>query len=88
MEDGKQVEESYCMLVHHAFQFHNACEPETFFAVALEKRVYRLKYIPVFSLKEPNTLAINIQLSPEGEVSSGGCIPRREASRYISTALH
>ena len=30
----------------------------------------------------------NIQLSPEGEVNSGGCIPRREASRYISTALH
>ena len=26
-----------------------------------------------------------IQLSPEGEVNSGGYIPRREASRYIST---
>ena len=30
----------------------------------------------------------NIQLFPEGEVNSGGYIPRREASRYISTALH
>ena len=30
----------------------------------------------------------NIQLSPEGEVNSGGYIPRRKASRYISTALH
>ena len=30
----------------------------------------------------------NIQLSPEGEVNSGGYIPRREASRNISTALH
>ena len=30
----------------------------------------------------------NIQLSPEGEVNSGGYISRREASRYISTALH
>ena len=30
----------------------------------------------------------NIQLSPEGEVNSGGYIPRREASRYISTARH
>ena len=30
----------------------------------------------------------NIQLSPEGEVNSGGYIPRREASRYIFTALH
>ena len=30
----------------------------------------------------------NKQLSPEGEVNSGGYIPRREASRYISTALH
>ena len=29
-----------------------------------------------------------IQLSPEGEVNSGGYIPRREASRDISTALH
>ena len=28
----------------------------------------------------------NIQLSPEGEVNSGGYIPRREASRYISMA--
>ena len=30
----------------------------------------------------------NIQLFPEGEVNSGGYIPRREASRYISTAFH
>ena len=29
-----------------------------------------------------------IQLSPEGEVNSGGYIPRREASRSVSTALH
>ena len=29
-----------------------------------------------------------IQLFPEGEVNSGGYIMRREASRYISTALH
>ena len=28
-----------------------------------------------------------IQLSPEEEVNIGGYIPRREASRYISTAL-
>ena len=27
----------------------------------------------------------DIQLSPEGEVNSGGYIPRREASRHIST---
>ena len=31
----------------------------------------------------------SIQLSPEGEVNSGGMdIPRREASRYISSAVH
>ena len=30
----------------------------------------------------------SIQLSPEGEVNSGVYIPRREASRYISTAIH
>ena len=29
-----------------------------------------------------------IQLSPEGEVNSGGYIPRREASRYISCLLY
>ena len=29
-----------------------------------------------------------IQLSPSGSVNSGGYIPRRKASRYISTALH
>ena len=29
-----------------------------------------------------------IQLSLEGAVNSSGYIPRREASRYISTALH
>ena len=29
-----------------------------------------------------------IQLSPEEEVSSDGYVTRREASRYISTALH
>ena len=30
----------------------------------------------------------SIQLSPEGEMNSGAYIPRREVSRYISTALH
>ena len=29
-----------------------------------------------------------IQLSSEGEVNSGGYIPRSEASRYTSTARH
>ena len=29
-----------------------------------------------------------LQLFPEGEVNSGGYIPRREALRFISTALH
>ena len=28
------------------------------------------------------------QLSPSGEVDSGGYIPRRFASRYISTTIH
>ena len=30
----------------------------------------------------------NIQLCPIREVNSGGYIPRREASRQISTTLH
>ena len=37
---------------------------------------------------EANAREYIIQLSPEGEVNSGGYIPRREASRYISTVLH
>ena len=44
------------------------------------------KYKP-FCFLETTSMHI-IQLSPEGEVNSGGYIPRREASRYISTALH
>ena len=44
--------------------------------VTLSFRVCKFKFV------------IIIQLSPEGEVNSGGYIPRREASRYISTALH
>ena len=41
-------------------------------------------YLDILILYNTN----NIQLSPEGEVNSGGYIPRREASRYISPALH
>ena len=33
-------------------------------------------------------ITYNIQLSLEGEVNNGRNIPGREASRYISTALH
>ena len=40
------------------------------------------------TLAKTRLLSDIIQLSPEGEVNSGGYIPRREASRYISTALH
>ena len=50
-----------------------------------------LKVIKMFSIAQKQKvgeMVINIQLSPEGEVNSGGYIPRREASRYISTALH
>lgn len=36
--------------------------------------------------KESVSLHNSIQLSREGEVNSGECIPRREALRYISTA--
>ena len=45
------------------------------------------KIIPLNTNDNDNNNS-NIQLSPEGEVNSGGYIPRREASRYISTALH
>ena len=38
-----------------------------------------------FGDHDPRTCSI--QLSPEGEVNSGGYIPRREASRYISTTI-
>ena len=35
----------------------------------------------------PKTMNI-IQLSPKGEMNSGGYTPRREVSRYISSAVH
>lgn len=40
MGDGKQGEESDCML---AFQVHNSCKSEIIFAVVVEKRANRLK---------------------------------------------
>ena len=40
------------------------------------------------SSKKLDVPLFNIQLSPVGEVNSAGYIPRRKASRYISTALH
>ena len=41
-------------------------------------------------LKHTYNIIYIIQLSPKGEVNSGGysIIPGREASRYISTTLH
>ena len=44
--------------------------------------------ITMLVLLGPGIYSNNIQLFPEGEVNSGGYIPRCEASRYISTALH
>ena len=41
-------------------------------------------FFPIWPIEQLNSR----QLSPEGEVNSGGYIPRREAWRYISTALH
>ena len=36
----------------------------------------------------PSDLVNTKQLSPSGSVKSGGYIPRRFASRYISTTIH
>ena len=67
----------------HRFNFQ--VEKHRFFSPNIsELPVYlapRLKYLI-------NKNCNNIQLFLEGEVNSGGYIPRREASRYISTALH
>ena len=41
------------------FNFIMPLSQKQFFAVALEKRVYRLKYIPVIGFEELNKLAIN-----------------------------
>ena len=35
-----------------------------------------------------NTITCTIQQSPKGEVNSGVYIPRHEALRYISSAMH
>ena len=70
---------------------------DAFYTLVRKKRLFYglglityLKWL-AFSKGLKNLLPIgndNIQLPPEGEVNSGGYIPRREASRYISTALH
>ena len=39
----------------------------------------------IFSLPFPLNI---IQLSPKGEVNSGGYIPRHKVSTYISSAVH
>lgn len=44
---------------------------------------------PTVPLKGGNIDVYNVQLSAEGEVYSGGNIPRSEASRYtVSSAVH
>ena len=56
-----------------------------------QRRLRRNTWECKYDTREKNlsaVLANSIQLSLEGEVNSGGYIPRREASRYISTALH
>ena len=72
-----------------------------FLIVVLQAVVYSLLLLFIHPRPEPRTQSLIetvmstlvlvvyiIQLSPEGEVNSGGYIPRREASRYISIALH
>ena len=50
---------------------------------------YMVKHGSMWAYHWPGRTQSNIiQLSPQGEVNSGGYIPRREASRFISTALH
>ena len=39
-------------------------------------------------MNDDNETDNSIQLSPKGEVNSGGHIPKREVSRYISTTIH
>ena len=56
--------------------------------IELKQRLKTEKINVEWVIKGKDSIGNNIQLSHEGEVNSGGCIPRREASRYISTALH
>ena len=56
--------------------------------ILIYRIVNRLSMFMLISNIDFSYLIYIIQLSPEGEVNSGGYIPRREASRYISTALH
>ena len=58
--------------------------------VSLDKTKYS-SFIGLFGwwwINVNTSHGISIQLSPDGEVNSGGYIPRCEASRYISTAVH
>ena len=65
-----------------------ACRDEL--VVYVFSPIYSLLYFYVLStVLQTSSFTLNIiKLFPEGEVNSGGYIPRREASRYISTALH
>ena len=86
-EEQKKI--AYCIAGYNILRVHKlegSYEPPVY--RSLQCRNQQLSQPPIlivlFSLLRYN----NIQLSPEGEVNSGGYIPRREASRYISTALH
>ena len=53
------------------------------FAKVLEEEIEEAFFYPSDLVK-----LILKQLSPSGSVKSGGYIPRRFASRYISTTIH
>ena len=71
---------------------NNECKQYAMDAIKINLNYRIVTYNQFWSLYiSNNNITINnnnIQLSPEGEVNSGGYIPRREASRYIFTALH
>ena len=69
--------------------------PHVTYCITGDVSVARFKEIDNFVFKwvdffhrAPQIVLDSVQLTPEGEVNSSGYIPRREASRYISTALH
>ena len=79
---GKERSGTRCLYIRH--------NVKQSYALGEKKRNHEKLIIMLFSrilFLKKKIAYNNIQLSAEGEVNSGGYIPRHEASRYISTAL-
>ena len=76
-------EENYCNFSCVAMWFSSLVEVPLKHSSLCNEVVY-----PLYGTMQPLNNWDQYTTIPEGEVNSGGYVPRCEASRYISTALH